>query len=175
MRLATGGIRTFTVLAFCLIARAFSSWAIGVVLTPQGETVAGGQYFAAGIKTDGSIVAWGDNSRGQLNVPAFNDFVAISCGSDHSLGMRADRTVVTWGSDTHGQLSIPAGLGPVRAIATGGYHSLALMMDGTVKAWGAGRTGVPDVYNYGQANVPPGLNNVVAITAGEFHSLALRA
>jgi len=35
----------------------------------------------------GFIVAWGDNSYGQTNVPAGNDFVAIAAGRGDSLAI----------------------------------------------------------------------------------------
>ena len=58
---------------------------------------AGGSHHLA-LKADGSIVAWGDNSLGQMNVPAPNsDFVAVAAGTTHSLGLKADGSIVAWG------------------------------------------------------------------------------
>ena len=39
---------------------------------------------------DGSIVAWGRNQYGQLNVPKpITDFVAVAAGYDYSLGLKS--------------------------------------------------------------------------------------
>jgi hypothetical protein len=51
--------------------------------------VAGGQNHSLGLKTDGSIVAWGRNDFGQCNAPLPNaDFVAVAGGGNHSLGVK---------------------------------------------------------------------------------------
>ena len=42
------------------------------------------------VRLFGSIVAWGDNADGQLDVPAPNaDFVAVAGREHHSLGLKA--------------------------------------------------------------------------------------
>jgi len=51
--------------------------------------------------SDGSIVAWGDNSYGQCNVPAPNEgFVVIAGGYYHSLGLHAYLHVIEPDSST---------------------------------------------------------------------------
>jgi alpha-tubulin suppressor-like RCC1 family protein len=61
------------------------------------------------VKSDGSIVAWGDNEYGQCNVPAPNNgFVAVAAGDSHSLGLKADGAIVAWGQNNYGQCDIPA-------------------------------------------------------------------
>ena len=43
-----------------------------------------------GLKSDGSIVAWGDNCNGECNVPVPNTgFDAIAAGTYHSLGLKS--------------------------------------------------------------------------------------
>jgi alpha-tubulin suppressor-like RCC1 family protein len=44
-----------------------------------------------GLKSDGSIVAWGLNTDGQCTVPAPNTgFLAVGAVAFHSLGLKAD-------------------------------------------------------------------------------------
>jgi len=46
-----------------------------------------GAYFNLALRSDGTVVGWGSNSNSQLFIPDRNDFLAIACGSSHSLGI----------------------------------------------------------------------------------------
>ena len=113
------------------------------------------------------VVAWGDNSAGQKNIPAGLSAVsALAGGSSHLLALKPDGTVVAWGYNGNGQTDVPVGLGNVVGLAANG-HNLALKADGTVVAWG---------YNAsGQATVPGGITSVVGVAAGSDNSLALKS
>jgi hypothetical protein len=112
------------------------------------------------------IIAVGDNSVGQLNVPgSTTNAVAIAAGNWHNLVLKADGRVVAWGNNNNGQCDVPANLSGVVALAAGGYHSLALKTNGAVVGWGADFDG--------QASPPAHLANVTAVAAGTWHSLAL--
>jgi alpha-tubulin suppressor-like RCC1 family protein len=114
----------------------------------------------------GAVVAWGDNSYGQTNVPPnLNEVSSVSAGGYHVLALKRNGTVVAWGRNDYGQTNVPTGLDNVVAIAAGGRHSLALKADGTVVGWGHD-------FN-GQATPPPGLSNVIAIAAGDSFNVAL--
>ena len=113
------------------------------------------------------VIAWGDDSSGQCDVPAgLTNVVAVAGGYDFSVALNVNGTVVVWGDNTFGETNVPPGLTNVTSIAAGGGHVLALLENGTVVAWGA------DGHN--QTNVPAGLTNVMAIAAGAACSLALR-
>jgi len=129
--------------------------------------VSAGGSFSLALKSDGTVVAWG-NSGPQLNVPAgLSGVIAISAGYNHGLALKSDGTVVAWGDNYYGQLNVPAGLSGVTAIAAASYHNLALKNDGTVVGWGNN--------DYGQLDIPAGLTNVVAIAASGLHNLALKS
>ena len=93
------------------------------------------------------VVAWGDDSLGQCNVPGgLLNVTAVAGGMSHSLalqgygGQGVQGFVAAWGDNSHGQTAVPAGLSNVVAIAAGGYHNLALRADGSVAAWGQWQT-----------------------------------
>jgi alpha-tubulin suppressor-like RCC1 family protein len=117
-------------------------------------------------RTEGVVVAWGQNNWGQTDVPAgLSNVVAMAAGSMHNLALKNNGTVVGWGGADFGKTTPPAGLTNAVAVAAGDNHSLALKFDGTVVGWGNNGSG--------QTNPPPGLSDVVAIAAGYDHNLAL--
>jgi hypothetical protein len=51
--------------------------------------IAAGQYHSIALKSDGTVVAWGDNSAGQTIVPAgLSGVAAIAGGYSHSLAVK---------------------------------------------------------------------------------------
>ncbi len=82
-----------------------------------------------------SLIAWGDNSYGQCNVPAGNDFVKIACGGYHTVALKSDGSLAACGLNEDGQCDVPQSY-DFSNIAAGGYHSLALTTDGSLTGWG---------------------------------------
>ncbi len=172
-----------------------------VIAISSGGMVQDGHSLA--LKSDGTVVAFGSNGNGQINVPAgLNNVIQIAAGGRHSLALKSDGTVVGWGNPTGA--TVPQGLSNVKFIAAGMLHSLAIKQDGSVVGWGDnsyGQTIAPSgvtflavaggeyhslglkmdgtVIGWGDAstglsNIPQGLNNVVAVSDGYSYSLALR-
>ena len=107
----------------------------------------------------GSVVAWGGNALGELDLPpGLTNVVAIKAGHHHTVALRADRSVVAWGDNRLGQTNVPPGLDNVVALAAGHDHNLALRADGTAVGWGNS--------NFGQTNVPPSATGLRAVAAG---------
>jgi alpha-tubulin suppressor-like RCC1 family protein len=114
--------------------------------------------FAAALKSDGTVFAWGSNGSGQLGSgtsggtagvtqAGITGAVAISAGGAHMLALKADGTVWSWGNNANGQLGdgtmamrtspVPvSSLTGVVAIAAGSGSSMAIRADGTLWAWG---------------------------------------
>lgn len=116
-----------------------------------------------------SVVAWGDNSGAQTDVPpGLGDIVAVAGGDYHSVALRRDCTLLGWGYNGDGQTTVPTNALRFVAIAGGGSHNLAITERGGVIGWGCN--------DFGQCNVPASAtNNVLNIAAGDAHSLALFA
>jgi len=122
--------------------------------------MSGGYQHGLALLDDGTVMAWGRNSDGQL------------------------------GDGTTDQRTAPGpvpGLSGVVALATGEDTSLALLADGTVRAWGSneegflgdgGTTGPEDCGGDPCSKVPiavPGVAEVIAIAAADEFALALRS
>jgi Regulator of chromosome condensation (RCC1) repeat len=119
---------------------------------------AGGNHSLA-VLSNGTVVAWGVNSSGQLGngttessdvpvaVSGLSGVTAVAGGGEFSLALLSGGTVMAWGKNKEGELGdatetssdVPVavkGLTGVRAISAGGNHGLALLTNGEVKSWG---------------------------------------
>jgi alpha-tubulin suppressor-like RCC1 family protein len=77
------------------------------------------------LKYDGTVVAWGDNTYEQCNVPENLTGVAeISAGSNFSLARKSDNTIVCWGGTDIGicDQPLPEGLTYGRISASDDYY-----------------------------------------------------
>jgi hypothetical protein len=132
-----------------------------------GGLLVGGVPAHASVPSEaGTIVAWGDDSYGQTEIPAGLDgnVVSIAAEGDHALALTTAGRVVVWGSSRYDP--VPAGVqSGVTAIATGSHHSLAVKSDGSVIEWG------------GDGTIPTPANavGITQIAVGDTQSLALRA
>jgi alpha-tubulin suppressor-like RCC1 family protein/sugar lactone lactonase YvrE len=134
-------------------------------VTTNSPAIAAGNEHTVALKSDGTVVAWGENDSGACTVPAdLSNVTAISSGAWHTVALKSDGTVVGWGQNNSGECSPPAGLSNVIAIAAGDLFTLAAKSDGTVVSWGAGDN-----------TVPAGLTGVTAVAAGVMHKVALKS
>ncbi len=105
----------------------WGSQVVGVDLSGPFDAVAAGGWHSLGLKSDGSIVAWGRYESGQTNVPAPNaDFIAVDGGFYHSLGLKSDGSIVAWGHNGSGETSVPAPNADFIAVAAGYFRSLGI-------------------------------------------------
>ncbi len=135
-----------------------------VTLSGVSEALSAGVYHTVGLKSDGTVVAVGDNLYGQCNVSGWTDIVALSAGYYHTVGLRSDGTVVAVGWNAYGECNV-SGWTDIVAISAGGVHTVGLRSDGTVVASGWN--------DNGQCNVS-GWTDIVALSAGGFHTAGLR-
>ena len=62
-----------------------------------------------GLKSDGSVVCWGDNYYGQCTVPEPNSgFIAVAAGGNTTAGIKSDGSLVVWGEARNKTQSIPS-------------------------------------------------------------------
>ncbi len=113
--------------------------------------------------SDGSVVAFGDNTFGQCNVSLWKNVVAIDVGEFHTVALLENGTVKASGNRAYGQCSLSS-IKDVVMISAGDYHTLALLADGKVVAVGMNYSGQCDVGEW---------ENIVMISAGMLHSTAV--
>jgi alpha-tubulin suppressor-like RCC1 family protein len=124
------------------------------------------------IKSDKSLLGWGESVNGQLPSSGITNAISVSAGYNHSLIAKENGTVVAFGDNSYGQINVPDDLSNVINVSAGDNHSMALLAGGMVRAWGDN--------TYGQCSVPASLlsglsgdHGAIAVEAGNRHSLAL--
>ncbi len=121
--------------------------------------VAAGNAFSLALKSDGSVWAWGSNSKGQLGIAPTTPPSTLS---------------------TFPVLITASGITAIQKIVAGSEFALALKSDGAVWAWGANARGqlgngnTTDQITPVQVLIPSG-TTIVDIAAGDLHALALDA
>ncbi len=93
--------------------------------------VAAGYRHTVGLKSDGTVLAAGNNTFGQCEVESWQDIIQVAAGAKHTLGLRTDGTVAATGDNTYGQCDVSGWTG-ITAIAASAYGSFGLRQDGTV-------------------------------------------
>jgi alpha-tubulin suppressor-like RCC1 family protein len=81
-----------------------AAWGDGPTTLPVGvnsvKAISTGFYHALAIKSDGSLIGWGDNLRGEISIPAgLSRVKAVAAGDAFSLALKPDGTVIGWGDD----------------------------------------------------------------------------
>ena len=131
----------------------------------EREFVSAHDKHTVALKSDGTVVAIGNNSNGKCDVSNWTDIVAISAGNWHTVGLKSDGTVVAIGSNSFGQCDV-SNWTDIVAISAGDYHTVGLKSDGTVVAIGSNSSGQCDVSNW---------TDIVAISAGKDHVVGLKS
>ncbi len=129
------------------------------------DAISAGASHTVGLKTDGTVVAVGDNDYSQCDVESWTNIVAISAGDSHTVGLKSDGTVVAVGDNDYSQCDVE-GWTDIVTISAGKSHTVGLKSDGTVVAVG---------YNYYSQCDTESWRDIVAISAGDYHTVGLKA
>jgi len=127
--------------------------------------VAAGSYHTVGLKTNGAVVAVGDNSYGQCNVNGWTDIIQVAAGREHTVGLKSDGTAVAVGNNTFGRCNV-GGLTDIVQVAAGGYHTVGLRADGTVVGVGRDGQGQQDFGSW---------TGIIQVAAGEVYTVGLKS
>ncbi|MBC7617520.1 MAG: RCC1 repeat-containing protein [Candidatus Saccharibacteria bacterium] len=175
------------------------SQAVKATDVPPLSQVALGGAHSVGVGTNGSVLAWGDNSEGQLGeaarpsgpspraVPGLSDIRAVAAGEGHTLALDGQGRVWAWGRNKFAQVSpaddlridtpvLVSGLPRIQAVAAGLGSSLALDVNGRLWGWGLNQFG-----ELGQGGtgftLKPALvdgDRYAHVSAAPWHTLATR-
>jgi len=163
----------------------------------------GGQHIM-GIKTDGTLWAWGFNSQGQfgngstsgnqttpIQVGTDSNWLQVSAGGAHTMGIRTDGTLWGWGSRVNGRLGVGGSTGnqttPIRVgtdsdwslVSAGDLHTMGIR-SGELFAWGSrvsGRLGIGGSTSGNQTTpVRVGTDSDWSlVSAGDSHTMGIRS
>ena len=99
-----------------------------------------GKGHTVGLRSDGTVVAIGDNTYGQCEVSNWKDIVKVATGDWYTVGLQKNGEIVITGSNTPGNRYIESNIieecTNIVDIAAGFGHTLCLNEDGTVIAFG---------------------------------------
>lgn len=99
-----------------------------------------GQDHIAALRADGTVLALGNNSKGQCDTNHWTDVIAIDCGDNFTVGLRQDGTVMATGDNTNGQCDV-GGWQEIVAVVCGSNWLIGLKKNGTVIATGENSNG----------------------------------
>ncbi|MBO4355389.1 MAG: hypothetical protein J5850_00855 [Clostridia bacterium] len=145
------------------------SYGAGRLYTPpEGLTavsVSVGYLHVVVLLSDGTVVAFGDNTYGQCETSDWSKVVAISAGKNHTVALRSDGSVIAVGDNSKGQTKVSAVRNGV-AISAGDANTVILLNSGMVTAIGDNSSGQCDTDTW---------TDIIGIAAGSDFTLAVKS
>ena len=129
---------------------------VPISLATNWQSVVAGFFHSFGIRSDGTLWAWGRNSSGQLGIGTTNNSLvpvqvgldsnwkSVSAGGTFSLGVKSDGTLWIWGWNIGSVYvtnisAVPMQVGNAtnwQSASAGWDHALAIKTDATLWGWG---------------------------------------
>jgi alpha-tubulin suppressor-like RCC1 family protein len=114
------------------------------------------------LKANGTVVAIGENEKGQCNTGRWRDIIAVSAGDD-TVGLKADGTVVEVREIGY---RLYYNWRDIIGVSTAFFNTVGLKADGTVVTVG---------HNTDSQCNTSGWRDIVAVAAGDRHTIGLKA
>lgn len=114
------------------------TWEYDVSAWTDITQISAGFDHAVGLKSDGTVVATGNNDCGQCEVSDWTDIVQVYAGRDHTFGLKSDGTVVWCGESLMNGEELALG-GWTDIVEVSGFfdHTIGLKSDGSIVYAGA--------------------------------------
>jgi hypothetical protein len=132
------------------------------------QVIAAGRNHVVALRRDGTVVAAGNNDKGQCNVQDWTDIIAVAAGFEYTVGLRSDGTIVAVGSNNNGQCNVQDWTDIVEIYAGNtATDTIGVKSDGTIAA--AGRLGGMDYINLipgkteSMLKVIPGFRGIIVL------------
>ncbi|MDH5547413.1 MAG: M12 family metallo-peptidase [Gammaproteobacteria bacterium] len=177
-------------------------------LTTGSRTLDAGGEFTVVIGLGGNVIAWGDNSVGQLGIDkaqtssfagirnadgrTIEEVIKVAAGQQHALALQSNGSILAWGDNSNGQLgngsraaSITpvlvsggefANLSSIADINAGDRHSVAILNDGRVLSWGRNHLGQLGNLSKNDSDIPTlvnGVSTAKSVAVGANHNLLI--
>jgi len=165
------------------------------------QTITSGLFHSVGVKTDGTLWAWGKNDTGQLGdgtliqkysptqIGTATNWKMASCGEDFTVAIQTNGSLWSWGNNVRGQLGNGGFANTITPTQVGtdstwdtvdcGY-SFCVALKGsftkTLWTWGYNEYGQLGDGNNVNVNTPQQIgvsNSWRSVSAGAYHTLAL--
>jgi alpha-tubulin suppressor-like RCC1 family protein len=167
--------------------------------------IAGGNGHTVGLKSNGTLWAWGYNYYGQVGngtslnawdepilIGSDDDWVSVEAGYRHTVALKSDGSLWAWGNNEYGQLgdgdnpftdtTIPNYMGADDdwiAIAAYFYQTFGLKSDGTLSSWGYNNSGQLGDGTTTDKNTPTIITDIGShwktSAAGGHHTVAVKS
>lgn len=122
-----------------------------------------GTGHVCGLREDSTVMCWGGNDAGQLDVPEHTALEHIAAGVAHTCALDATGSALCWGDNHFGQ-STPPSNSRFSQLTAGELHTCGLKLDGTALCWGGNADG---------QTIPPTGANFTELSAGSHHTCGL--
>jgi len=136
-----------------------------LVVSYRSAMVAAGGYHTVGMRSNGTVLATGNNGSGQCNVSEWTDIQQVAAGFGHTVALKSNSTVVATGNNFHGQCNVSDWTGIKQVAAGHGQHTVGLLSNGSVVATGENDDGQCDI---------DGWTDIQQLTTGTSHTVGLR-
>jgi hypothetical protein len=119
-----------------------------------------------GVKSDGTVVAVGDNRYGQCDVENWTEIIQVAAGNTHTVGLKSGGMVVAEGSCKLGRCGV-GGWTDIARVAAGEWITVGVKSDGTAVA-------APDDEDCRQCDVGT-WTDIIQVAGGSQHTVGLKS
>jgi len=126
--------------------------------------ISAGIWHTVGLKSDGTVVAVGNNHDGECNVQSWRNIVAVSADLSLTLGLKSDGTVVAVGENLNRAGNVQDMKDIVAISSNGSALTVGLRSDGTITCVGAYYS---DFFNYWK--------DIIEVSVGYRHAVGLKS